>query len=54
MVKVLDGLAKAMQDSPDHPSLVSSPTLSLAATQAGVIPGTAAYMSPEQATDERG
>jgi Tol biopolymer transport system component len=30
-------------------SLSNSPTLSLAATQAGVILGTAAYMSPEQA-----
>jgi serine/threonine protein kinase len=34
-----------VQDSPLH----FSPTLSIAATQAGVILGTAAYMSPEQA-----
>src|SRR4051794_10368322 len=50
-VKVLDfGLAKAMEPSTIAVAAVSqSPTLSLAATQAGVIFGTAAYMSPEQA-----
>ena len=32
-----------------QPDLTGSPTLSLAATQAGMILGTAAYMSPEQA-----
>ncbi len=50
-VKVLDfGLAKAME--PDRgvaANAANSPTLSMRATNAGVILGTAAYMSPEQA-----
>jgi len=50
-VKVLDfGLAKAMEAPSTAPDMTQSPTITTPAmTQAGLILGTAAYMSPEQA-----
>jgi serine/threonine protein kinase/Tol biopolymer transport system component len=51
IVKVLDfGLAKALDSvGASGGNATVSPTLSIHATQAGVILGTAAYMAPEQA-----
>jgi predicted Ser/Thr protein kinase len=50
VIKVLDfGLARTADDSAAATDASNSPTLTMSPTRAGMILGTAAYMSPEQA-----
>src|ERR1700737_235432 len=54
-VKLLDfGLAKALEGEASEGNIATSPTITVAATCAGMILGTAAYMSPEQAKGKPG
>ncbi len=54
IVKVLDfGLAKALEEEKSENEASNSPTLTITSTQAGVLIGTAAYVSPEQARGRR-
>jgi len=54
VVKVLDfGLAKAWETESGDSSLSLSPTVTRHATAAGIILGTAAYMSPDQARGKK-
>ena len=53
-VKGLDfGLAKALEGELSQEELANSPTITAEMTGAGVILGTAAYMSPERARGSR-
>ena len=54
VVKVLDfGLAKAVVGDDSTSDLTQSPTMTVGGTRDGMILGTAAYMSPEQARGKR-